>query len=500
MSFGTVAVLVTIITVLAFAAVGIAYARRFRMTAEGYIVGGRSAGGMAAMATLVASVMGAWILFSPAEAATWAGLIAVVGYGVGQAAPILAFMVLGPRMRRLMPQGHSLTEFVWFRYGRAMYGLVLVIAVFYMFVFLAAEMGAIARAVQFVADVPLLVTLVLVALATLAYTVYGGLRASMFTDNLQFLLIFPLMVLVLAVALVELGGWSVAFDAVNDVDPALLSPTHVPGIELGITLIIAILAANLFHQGFWQRVYACRSDGELRKGFLLAGLLVIPLVVMGGLFGLWAIGQGLSTAFDPIALFKVATDVLPDAVLIALLVLALVLVMSSMDTLLNGIASIFTSDLPRLNPSIKGATLLTSSRLITALLILPAIVVGFFFDSVLYLFFIADLVCAGAVVPVFLGMYSRRLTGRAALISAVLGIAAGAVFFPNPDLGGWWTWTALTDAWHVLASGNTLASFLIAVVASSVVATVLMAVDARRNAMEVFDFSRLQDEVRAIEG
>ena len=208
MSFGAVAVLVTIITVLAFAAVGIAYARRFRMTAEGYIVGGRSAGGMAAMATLVASVMGAWILFSPAEAATWAGLIAVVGYGVGQAAPILAFMVLGPRMRRLMPQGHSLTEFVWFRYGRAMYGLVLVIAVFYMFVFLAAEMGAIARAVQFVADVPLLLTLVLVALATLAYTVYGGLRASMFTDNLQFLLIFPLMVLVLAVALVELGGWA----------------------------------------------------------------------------------------------------------------------------------------------------------------------------------------------------------------------------------------------------------------------------------------------------
>ena len=499
MSFGTVVVLVTILTAVAFAALGIAYARRVRITVEEYVAGGRSTSGLAAMATLVASVMGAWILFSPAESATWGGIIAVVGYGVGQAVPILAFIVLGPRMRRLMPQGHSLTEFVWFRFGRAMYGLVLVIIVFYMFVFLSAEMGAIARAVRFVADTPLLLTLVVVAAATLAYTVYGGLRASMFTDNLQFLLIFPLIIVVLVVALVELGGWNVAFDAVRDVNPALLSATHVPGIELGITLIVAITAANLFHQGFWQRVYACRNDAELRKGFLLAGLLVIPLIVVGGFFGLWAIGQGVSGPFDPIALFKVATEVLPDAVLIVLIVLALVLVMSSMDTLLNGIASIFTSDLRRLNPAIRSGSLLTSSRVITAVLIVPAMIVGYFFDSVLYLFFIADLVCAGAVVPVFMGMYSKRLTGSAAMVSSLLGIGAGAVFFPNPDLGGWWTFTSLTDIWHVLASGNTLASFSIAVGVSSLAAAAFVLFEGRNKAGAAFDFDQLSEQVQLLE-
>ena len=55
----------------------------------------RSAGYQVTTATLVASVIGAWVLFSPAEAGTWAGLAALVGYGIGQAAPLFAFVFLG---------------------------------------------------------------------------------------------------------------------------------------------------------------------------------------------------------------------------------------------------------------------------------------------------------------------------------------------------------------------------------------------------------------------
>jgi len=502
MSLGAPALVIAIITMVAFAAIGIGYTRRRKqVTVEDFISARGSIGGISTTATLVASIMGVWILFAPAEAATWAGLIAVIGYGVGQAAPILAFVIVGPRMRQVMPQGHSLSEFAWYRYGRLMYGVTLAIIVFYMFVFLAAEMGAIARAVRLITDAPLLLTLLIVGGATLAYTVYGGLRASIFTDNLQFPLIVPLMVAVLVATLVEIGGWGPAFGAVREVSPELLSATHQPGIELAITLIIAITAANLFHQGFWQRVYASKSDADLRRGFLSAGLIVIPLVVAGGLFGLWAVGQGLSgPSSDPIALFRLALDVLPDFLVVVLMVLALVLVMSSMDTLLNGIASVFTSDLLRLRPQLSGTRLLASSRLITVAFIVPAIVVGFFFDSVLYLFFIADLACAGAVVPVFLGLFVGRLSGRAAAVSTVLGIGAGALFFPTKSLGGWWTWERLTDTWHVLASGNTLASFLIAVVVSTVAALGFVLARSLGQRSQSYDFGELASRVRLIEG
>ncbi|MCH8961824.1 MAG: hypothetical protein IH820_11025, partial [Bacteroidetes bacterium] len=65
-------------------------------------------------------------------------------------------------------------------------------------------------------------------------------------------------------------------------------------------------------------------------------------------------------------------------------------------------------------PALAGPALLRSSRIITALLIVPAMAVGYAFDSVLYLFLIADLVCAGAMVPVFLGGLLRMFTEKRA--------------------------------------------------------------------------------------
>ena len=485
---------------IAMSAAGVAYARTRRRSIEDYVSARGSVGGATAMATMAASLMGAWILFSPAEAATWAGAAALIGYGLGQAAPIAAFAVLGPRLRELAPNGRSLTEYVWRRYGRPMHLAVLAIVALYMFTFLAAEMGAVARAVGLAADAPLALTLALVGAATLAYTVYGGLRASIFTDSIQFAVIVPLLIAAIIAAIAYLGGWTASFDTVREANPALLDVTQLPGIEFGLTLVIAILAANLFHQGLWQRVYAAKSDADIRRGFIAAGVIVVPAIIGAGLFGLWAVGAGLVTADQPaaIALFTLALELLPGWALTLLVALALMLVMSSMDTLLNGMASVFTTDLSQMRPGMDGRGLLRYARVITALLIVPAAVVGYLFDSVLYLFLIADLVCAGAMVPAFAGMWSRRLTGAGALISAAAGILAGALFFPTsaPPGGDWWTWDALTGVWHILESGNLLASFLSAVVVSSLATLLFILAGGRGNE---FPLESLAGETRSLE-
>ena len=189
MSTETLAVIIAVLTALVFAAVGILYIRGRRISVEEFIVNRNTAGAGVAVATVVASIAGAWILFSPAETGTWAGLIALIGYGIGQAAPIVAFAVIGPRMRRLMPQGHSVTEYAWHRFGKAMYVFVLAVMLFYMFVFLSAELTGTALALNLIADVPLVWTALIVAIGTLAYTAYGGIRASVFSDTVQFLVI-----------------------------------------------------------------------------------------------------------------------------------------------------------------------------------------------------------------------------------------------------------------------------------------------------------------------
>src|SRR3546814_15916952 len=79
---------------------------------------------------------------------------------------------LGRRIRELIPQGHTLTEFVIMRYGRPMYGLTLLIMLFYMFIALTAEITAIGKLIMLLAPVPLWITAAIVMGCTLIYTSY----------------------------------------------------------------------------------------------------------------------------------------------------------------------------------------------------------------------------------------------------------------------------------------------------------------------------------------
>ncbi|MGB3495049.1 MAG: hypothetical protein WBA57_20130 [Elainellaceae cyanobacterium] len=489
MSFDSLALVVTLVTVSSFTLLGlINLSQRSLTDVENYIVHRNQVGSSMAIATIVASVIGAWLLLSPAEAATWAGIPGIIGYSIGQAAPLVAFAYLGPRLRQLMPQGHSLTEYVWHRFGAGMYSFTVLISVFYMFVFLAAELTGVALAMNLIANIPLGWTALIVATATLIYTTYGGLQATIFTDNLQFVLILPLLVIVFGVTTALLGGLGTALAPLTAVDaPPLLSPTNAPGVEFGFALIIAILAANLFHQGFWQRVYACRDLPTLRRSYWIAGLIVVPMIILSGMIGLMAVGHGVPPEQASVALFALVKEVMPPWALLLVLVLALALVMSSMDTLINGISSTVVSDLARWRSHLPAGQLMRIARIVTVIVTLPAIAIASQGYSVLYLFLIADLVCAGAMVPVFYGLYSRQFSGSSALISCLVGIAAGLLFFPKPDF---------TPIFAIPLAGRFLVSFGAALVVSSVLAIALSQwLDAKQSP---FDFAELEKQVHNI--
>jgi Na+/proline symporter len=220
-------------------------------------------------------------------------------------------------------------------------------------------------------------------------------------------------------------------------------------------------------------------------------LVVIPIIFIAGLFGIMAVGFGIPAAQSSVALFSLVVQVLPTWAMVAVLVLALALVMSSMDTLLNGIASAVTSDLPRFWPQARARQLLSSSRVLTIALAVPAVIIAAQGYSVLYLFLVADLVCAGAVFPVFYGLYSRHLGGKGALASCVLGIVVGALFFPKPDFTPWLA---------IPQGGNFLVSFAAALGVSVAVAVTWSVIDSRRRQSPVYDFQRLGQEIRAIPG
>ncbi|MEM6521079.1 MAG: Na+/proline symporter [Cyanobacteria bacterium P01_D01_bin.71] len=485
MTLGATALAVTLVTVAAFMLMGLLQASRRTITLEAYMVSRNSVGTSAALATIVASAMGAWILFSPPEVGATSGIAGILGYCIGQATPSAMFAFMGTRIRFLMPHGHSLNEYVLHRFGNAMYLLTLGIIVFYMFVYLAAELTAIAKAVALMAGVPLWLTAILVITAVFVYTTVGGLAATMFTDAIQFLVIVPLLLLSFAIALMALGGWGTAIQPVTETAPQLLSLAHGPGIKFGATLVIAVIAAEMFNQANWQRIYACRDGGVVRRSFLGSFFVIIPMLFVAGLLGLLAMHFGFNT---DVAFFSLIEALgLPGWVSIAVLVLVLALVMSSLDTLLNGIASVFTTDLVRFFPALQSRGILRVSRLLTVAVGIPAILIAAQGYNVLYLFLLADLVCAGALFPVLFGLYSRRLTGKMAFWSSLLGIGAGALFFPRPDFS---PWTGLPFA------GDLLISFVVPIVVAFLISMIWIQIKAQQGKTEAFNFQQLDADIR----
>lgn len=177
----------SVATLVAFTAIALWDSRSTVRTVEDLLTARNSVGRRQLPGTLIASVMGVWILLSAPEAGAGFGIAAVVGYGIGEAVPMLVYSKVGPRIREVIPNGHSLTEYAYARYGTAMYSFVLLVSGLYMFVFVAAELTGIASALSVVAGVPQWQTATLVGGFVLVYTSYGGLRASIFTDSIQVL-------------------------------------------------------------------------------------------------------------------------------------------------------------------------------------------------------------------------------------------------------------------------------------------------------------------------
>jgi Na+/proline symporter len=424
---------ISLATVGGFAAVGIRSAWGRIQSIDDYVTARSSTGAIPLSATLLASFLGVFILFTPPEAALLGGLPAIIGYAMGVIMLYWALMTLSPRIKSYLPEGSSLTDYAWARYGAGMHGLTLILSIFYMFVHLVAELTAIALVANQLAGIPLWQTATLVGLGTMAYTAYGGLQASMFTDNIQMRMTVILLA-IMGIAIVKhLGGLTRIMAQTQAQVPELLKLSNMSGIQYGLTLMIAVLAANLFHQGYWQRVYAGRDDATIKQAFRLAIPAAAGIMLLAGLFGIVAAAFGM--ADQPSTVFFTMTGrIFPEWLILIVYLLALILVMSTVDTLLNATAATFTIDIKRVLPSLSQSKLLNLSRLLTVILIVPAIGLSSQGYSVLQLFLIADLVCAGAIFPLFYGLYTRHHNGTTALAAAVCGILAGIPLFQSGQL------------------------------------------------------------------
>lgn len=242
--------------------------------------------------------------------------------------------------------------------------------------------------------------------------------------------------------------------------------------------------AEMFNQANWQRVWAARSVPDMRKGFLLGSFFVFLLMMFFGVTGM------IAYALDPVAYdtfekyaflaFFDLLEPLSNAWHIIVLILVTALAASSIDSIQNGLTSIFAHDLVKFgwNPTLV-------SRVLMVAINAPAVYLASKKFEVIPLFLVADLVCATSVMPVFLGLQTKdwKFLKAPTEIGAFLGCISGLVTvlingLVNETPGGVFNYFWLNNgAICALCGSKTMVSFIITPVISAIMTYIFTYLD-----------------------
>ena len=421
---------VTILIGLFFIGLGYLNSKKISNNNNNYIVGNREEDTFSLTASITASALGAWILFGPASAATWGGIGAVIGYSLGTAAPMLFLYNFGPKIRNEFPNGLTLTEFIKKRFGIEILKISLFLMLFYLTIFLIAEVTAISKLLNFISQVPLWLTAGVTLIICLLYILKGGFKLSIITDKYQFSFI---VVIILMSLLLILGNLDLkSYEIIRKNSPNLIDKNYLPNYTAGLTFFIAVAATNLFHQGNWQRVFSAKNNSTLKTSLIYSAIIIFFIVFWMGYSGLISYSLNSKVAPD-LAFFDLVLHEKNSFIVIAILVLAMSLTLSTIDTLINAISSLIIVNGNEINKRLSGKDIKNKTNLIILLLSILVFVLASKGYSILYLFLLADLLCCAAVVTIFYGFFNKKINSTLATYSINFGLLFGLLFFPSQN-------------------------------------------------------------------
>ncbi len=422
---------VTVFVIIGIFFIGLGYLNsQKKINNFNYIVDNRDENKFSLTASLTASALGAWILFGPPSAATWGGMGAVIGYALGTAAPMIFLYNFGPKIRKEFPKGLTLTEFIKKRFGLRILKISLFLILFYLTIFLIAEVTAIAFLLKFISQIPLWLTAGVTLIICLLYILRGGFKLSVITDKYQF--IFITFIVFISTFLI-LGNFDLtSYDLIRQNLPDLINKNYIPNYTAGLTFFIAVSATNLFHQGNWQRVFSAKNNSILKSSLIYSSIIVFLIVFWMGYSGLISYAVN-SEVIPDLAFFELLINNKNIFITIGILILAMSLTLSTIDTLINAISSLIIVNGDQINKSLSGKKIQKKTNLLILSLSFLVFILASKGYSILYLFLLADLFCCSAVITIFYGFFNKKINPKLASYSILSGLLFGLLFFPSQN-------------------------------------------------------------------
>ena len=280
------------------------------------------------------------------------------------------------------------------------------------------------------------------------YTVFGGLRAVVYTEVAQTALLLFGSVFITIFGLSELGGWgelkSIIAERADSF--ALWRPLEDPDFPwLGVMIASPIIGIWYWctDQYIVQRTLAAKSLTDARRGALFGGFLkVLPVFIflIPGMIGYALHQRGIITipSTDDGSLAgdmvfpTMVTSLLPAGLRGIVVAGVLSALMSSLASLFNSSATLFTLDIyERIRPGASEKRLVFVGRLATSVVV----VLGLIWIPVMkyisggglyqYLQSVQGYLAPPITAVFLLGLFFKRINARGALLGLSVGFVLG---------------------------------------------------------------------------
>lgn len=411
---------------------------RGQKDSESYFLGGRGA---------VWPIIGISLMSANLSGTSFVGL-AGAGYGDGIAVwnyewmgtLVLIFFALFILPFYLRSKVNTMPEFLEQRYDRRARKVFAGFSIFTaIFIDSAGALFAGALTMQLLfPEVPLWTLIAIIAALGGGYVIFGGLKAVMITDTIQGVLLLLVGSIIFVMVFIELGSsWQAVRDAAPEGGFTIAKPADDdflpwPGIFTGVIWLSFYYWTT--NHVVVQKVLSAKDVNHGRWGALLAASLQVPFLFILILPGL--MGRELFPDLEeqdhiwPALVFELLPIGLRGLALAAL-VAAL---MSTIDSVLNGSASIAVNDFikPRKKEWSDKRMLLISRLLVGGFMIAAALwapVIGSFGGIVEYFQSFLGYVTMPVVVVFLAGLFSSRPPRHAAFWTLSIGIPVGLAGF-----------------------------------------------------------------------
>ena len=277
-----------------------------------------------------------------------------------------------------------------------------------------------------------------IVLLTGIYTILGGLRAVIYTDALQAIVLILGSLTISAIGLMKIGGWD---SLVTSVGPGhfnmFLSADHPEFPWMGMVFAPPIIGIWYWctDQYIVQRVLAASDETQARRGTIFAGylkLLPIFMFFIPGLIAFAMVKSGqLNYESSDQAFPTLVKELLPAGMRGLVAGGLLAALMSSLSSVFNSCSTLFTIDIyKKLKPETDEKKLVFIGRIATGVVVISGILWIPFMKIIsgeLYTYLQSvQAYIAPPIAAVFLmGIFWKRINSQGALAALIVGFSAG---------------------------------------------------------------------------